>query len=407
MKILAINSGSSSLKFKLFEVGPSSQNILATGEFKHYSKNSYTFKLDTIMLGTSSVAIDITKEIWDVRGRQLFESLFTASIIESINEIDYVAHRVVHGGEKYTKPTVITQDVIEDLEENFNDLAPLHNPAQIKIIKEIFQRYPETKQIAIFDTAFNSTIPKENYLYALPIEYYEKFKVRRYGFHGISHKFVSSKIKDLSKKEYNKIISCHLGSGSSICAIKDNLVVDNSFGFSPNENLVTSTRVGEVDFDALVFLKKKLGLLDTDIEEIISKKSGLLGISGYTQDMKVILKDKDSNKQAGLAFTIFINQIVSYISKYIVMMNGIDVLIFTGGIGSGSDVVRKAIVDKLQLFGIDIDESVNNGAIDIEDNLNITAKSSRCDVFVIHTDEEMQMVEEVFSEIRRQVSDIR
>jgi acetate kinase len=417
MKILAINSGSASLKFKLFEESADGFKVLAEGQFKHYNETSFLFEFtDFLPAGrhgkSHDVKIDIAQSQWDNRVEQIFKSFLTSSTLKDISEIDIVVHRIVHGAEKYTEATLITQEVLRDLEKNFNELAPLHNPFQTKIIEEIIQRYPDIKQVGVFDTAFNSTMPEINYLYGLPYEYYEKYKVRRYGFHGISHKYVSEKVIDILRSKDQKvvakvlekgqngkvrdirIVSCHLGSGSSVCAIDGYNVVDNSFGFSPNENLITSTRVGEVDYDALVFLKKKLKLGDAEIEEIISKKSGLLGISEYSEDMKILLKDYDRNENAKLAIDLYVSDIVKYIASYIVELSGIDVLIFTGGIGSGSPQVRQMITDKLLLLGIVIDKAKNTIGVDVEDTLNITGGNSKIQVWVIHTDEELQMVKE-------------
>ena len=390
MKILVINSGTASLKFKLFDL-PSEKEV-CEGQFKHYDATSFTFEIFGDGIPTQKVSIH--KDRWDDRLDQLLEALKSLNLIINSNEISTVAHRIVHGGEKYTKATFLTQEVIDDLKRNYNDFAPLHNPVQIEIVEKVSQLIPDAKQIGVFDTAFNMTIKPEAFLYGLPYEYYEKYKVRRYGFHGISHKFILSELKKILPQKSNRIISCHLGSGSSICAIKDNSVVENSFGFSPNENLVMSTRAGDVDFDALVFLKKKLSISDNEIDDVLNNKSGLLGLSGYTADMKTLINDYPNNEKAKLAVDIFVYNVVKNIASFIPILAGLDVLIFTAGIGQGSDVVRKMVIDGLKPFSIDIDDSINSGAIDVEGNLNITGKNSESEVWVIHTNEELQMVRE-------------
>ncbi len=410
MKILAINSGSSSLKFKLFDVIFDTKTHQATfvplfqGQFKHYSEKEFTYEAGENKKTLKTVKIK--KEIWDERTDYLIQSLINLHIIKDFDEIDCIAHRIVHGGEKYTKPTILNNEVIKDLEENYNDFAPLHNPYAVGIIKKLLNKDLQKLHLGIFDTAFNSTIPKENFLYGLPYEYYEKYKVRRYGFHGISHKFVSEEyqkflqnLKESGMKQKfkdNKVISCHLGSGSSVCAIKGNRVVDNSFGFSPSENLIMSTRAGELDYDAIIYLKRKLLLSDNDIEYIINNESGLLGISGYTQDMKTLLKDQRINKMAKLAIDLYIQSIIKYIGAFMTVLGGLDVLIFTGGIGEGSDYVRKHIAAALLPFGVVIDSHKNNTNTDIDSNLNITGEDSKSYIFVIPTDEELQMAKEAF-----------
>ena len=387
MKALAINSGSSSLKFKLYNL-PSEEELF-DGQYKHYSENEYSLEHSKV----SDKRI-LTKNEWDNKVEGLITLLISSNLISSINELSFIAHRIVHGGEKYVQVTLLGDDVISDLEQNFNDFAPLHNPIQTSIIKEFRALYPEVKQVGVFDTSFNLTVPEKAFLYGLPYEYYEKFKVRRYGFHGISHKFILSEVQKLGNNKYNRIISCHLGSGSSICAIKNNEVVENSFGFSPLENLIMSTRVGEIDYDAILYLKSKLNISDSDLDIIFNKKSGLLGISKLSSDMQLLLSESSNNRLAKLAVEMYVYNIIKYIGSFVTVLGGIDVLIFSAGIGQGSDIIRKMICDLLFPFKIVINDGINNDRQNLVDNLNITSKESACDIFVIPTNEELQMIRE-------------
>ncbi len=393
MNVLVVNSGSSSLKFKLFN--SSSEEVISFGEIKNYSEESII------------VDIDSKEEVLDISNwKRRFN--FIEKVLKK-KEIDAVLHRVVHGGEIYALPIVLNPGIVEKMREELFDLAPIHNPFAFEIIDESFKTYPNAKQIAVFDSSFGLTMPEENYLYALPYEYYKKYKVRKYAFHGLSHKFISKSYhnyilddQEIYSNSHSqdggldsiRIVSLHLGSGCSTCAIKGTQCVDTSFGFTPEENLVMSTRVGEIDYSAVEYIKIKEKLSDKDITTLLNKKSGLLGLSGYSKDMKTLLKDYNSNPKAKLAVDIFINNVVKETLGMVSSLNGLDVLIFTGGIGQGSDIIRRMVCERLGILEVYIDVDKNEKSSDSKDILNVTGKRSKAEIFVIPTNEEKEMLEE-------------
>lgn len=396
MNVLVINSGSSSLKFKLFN--SQDESVLISGEIKNYGENSINANTN----GNEEI-LDISH--WNHRFDLIFKSL------EKF-EISHILHRVVHGGEYYTLPVVLNNDLVEKMKGEVYDLAPLHNPSAFEIIEKSLSLYPNSKQIAVFDSAFGMTIPKENYLYALPYNYYEKYKIRRYAFHGLSHKYISKSYRNYISDDETiysdshsqdqgldsiRIVSLHLGSGCSTCAIKGTQCVDTSFGFTPEENLVMSTRVGEIDYSAVKYLQKKESLSDNDISDILNKKSGLLGLSGYTKDMKVIIKDYNSNPRAKLALDVFIDVLVKQTLNMVSSLNGIDALVFTGGIGQGSDIIRSMVCERLSILGVYTDVDKNRSTAENNGIINITGKKSICQILVIPANEEKEMLEECLS----------
>ncbi|MEP7104171.1 MAG: acetate/propionate family kinase [Candidatus Dojkabacteria bacterium] len=400
MNVLVLNSGSSSLKFKLFSADEGS--VISHGEVKNYGDDSKYL----IFEGKEEI---ITNEDWEDRVGLVIRHLLLNGKLVNINEISHIIHRVVHGGEIYTKPIFVDATVLAEMKNKILDLAPLHNPFSLSTIEECIDSYPGTSQIAVFDSAFGLTMPEVNYLYALPLEYYEKYQIRRYAFHGISHSYVmksyhkhiandqglySENTSKIGKTEDIKIISLHLGSGCSACSIKGVQCVDTSFGYTPEENIVMATRVGEIDYTAVQKIRKEKVYSDKDISELLNLKSGLLGVSGYTHDMKVILKDRNTNKRAKLALDIFINSVVKQVMAMVASLNGVDVLIFTGGIGQGSDIVRQMICERLGILGIYIDVDINANKQDVDSILNITGKDSKSEIIVIPTDEESEMLEE-------------
>jgi len=393
MKILTINSGSSSLKFKLFAI-PSEQ-LLFTGQFKHYEENKYSLELR--FAAEESRVQEISRETWLNRTESILEILLSNSSINDIEELYHVVHRIVHGGDKYLSSIELTDAVIQDLEQNYNQLAPLHNPNQIEIVKELKAIYPSLKNIGVFDTSFHSTVPQKAYMYGLPYEYYVKHRVRRYGFHGISHKYISNEVARIYNRDNINIVSCHLGSGSSISAVQNGKSVENTMEFSPMVNLVMSTRVGQIDYNALVYLKERENLTDTELLDTLNKKSGLLGISGYTQDMKILLEDENTNDKAKLAIDIYVYNILKSIGSYFTILGHVDCLVFTGGIGEGAEIIRNKICCQLELFNVRIDDNKNHSSSLLKDNIKISAEDSKVDVWVIRSNEELQMVKDSLS----------
>lgn len=393
MNVLVLNSGSSSLKFKLYN--SLDESVISYGEIKNHSGESVKVFIDS-----KESEVSINK--WESRLDLILES------IES-DSIDYVLHRVVHGGVIYTKPTLLDKQVVKQMKLDVYQLAPLHNPAAFEIIEHSLHKLIKAKNIAVFDSSFGIDMPEVNYLYGLPYEYYEKFKIRRFAFHGLSHKYISESYRnhiiddemfysDSHSQDEGlqgiRIVSLHLGSGCSTCAIKGLDCVDTSFGFTPEENLVMSTRVGEIDYSAIRYLKKRELHSDKEIEELLNNKSGLLGLSGYSKDMKTLVADYKSNNRARLAVDVFVNNVVKQTFNMIASLNGIDVLIFTGGIGQTSDIIRTMICERLSIFGIYIDVDKSKITQEPKDIVNVTGKRSKVDIFVIPTNEEKQMLAE-------------
>lgn len=389
---VSINSGSSSLKVKIFD--NDTLNEISVIQLKNYSGKEVVLELSS-KKNSSSTKLD--QETWEHRFDIIANEINKNSIsVDGFSEENIFVYRIVHGGEKYTNPLELRDNIIEDLEENYNLLAPLHNPIAIKSVKEFRKIFPEAKHFGVFDTAFGKDIPAINFLYGLPFEMYEEHRVRRYSFHGISHKYVYTELLKINSNLKN-VISLHLGSGSSVVSIVDGKCYDTSFGFTPNENLIMSTRSGEIDYDAIHYLKNKLKLSDKELDEMINKKSGMFGISGYTQDMKILLDDYHTNTRAKLAVDMFVDRIVKSIYAQYAHFEKLDAIIFTGGIGQGSDVIRKMICSQLRKSGVYLDDTINIGKIDVSAQLKINSENSEVQIYIIPTNEELQMVQEIKS----------
>lgn len=378
--LLAVNAGSTSVKYKLFD--HELQEVLS-GHIENY-KGKFVSKLKKYG----------QKYEWELSENQYRRP---DKIIENEVEgftISKIGFRVVHGGEKYTTKTKLTTKVIDDL-ESLNNLAPLHNPPALKVIRLFAKRFPEIPMYAFFDTAFHSTLKPEQFLYSLPYDFYKKYKIRKYGFHGISHHYIYNQLKNLEKKT-SKVISCHLGGGASITAIKNGASFDTTMGFTPLEGLTMATRSGDLDSGVIFYLaEKKLHPLK-EIKNITNHYSGMLGISGITSDMRKLLElEAKGNARAKLAIDIYVYDVLRYIGAYIVALGGLDVLSFSGGIGSGSDIIREKICAGLSTYNIKISR-VNRGKVNVEKNLKISSRGS-IPVWVIPTDEEKQIVSELRS----------
>ena len=386
MKILVLNCGSSSIKYKLIDM--ESQNVMAQGGVEKVGLEGAFLKF-TKPNGEKEI---IEKAIPEhTAGIELIFSVLTDSVngaISSLDEIDAVGHRVVHGGEKFNKSVLIDESVINNIEECIK-IAPLHNPPNLKGIRAIQNLLPAVPQVAVFDTAFHQTMPQEAYMYALPYELYENDGVRRYGFHGTSHRYVSQRAFEMLNiaPEGSKMITCHIGNGGSITAIKDGLSVDTSMGMTPLEGLVMGTRAGDIDTGAITYLMEREHFDTETISNILNKKSGLLGISGVSSDMRdVRAAIAEGNQRAKLALDMFIYRVKKYIGSYVAVLGGVDVIVFTGGIGENVDVVREAICDNMECFGVKLNKEVN---ADVHgDEKIISTPDSPTTVVVIPTDEE-------------------
>jgi acetate kinase len=324
-------------------------------------------------------------------------------VIDGVGEVSVVAHRVVHGGEAFTEATLITDEVLARIEA-LNPLAPLHNPVNVAGIREMRRLFPAVPQVAVFDTAFHHTLPAYAYLYGLPYEFYEEKGVRRYGFHGTSHQYVSLRAAQYLKRRPNELelVSCHLGNGSSLCAVDHGRSVDTTMGFTPVEGLIMGTRCGDLDAGVLSFLERSEGLTATQSEELLNKKSGLLGLSGISSDMREVLQAADGGQhRALLALKAYCYRVRKYIGAYVASMGGLDAVVFTGGIGQGSSEVRGLALQGLDCMGISLDNQRNRDARGFDEVCRISTDDSKVTVLVVPTDEERMMAREALRALSR------
>ena len=388
MKILVLNCGSSSLKYQLIDM--ETQKVIASGKYERIGEKEafLTHKTNDKKVTLENPAYNHTEAI-EFTLKQLTNPEY--KVIEGLNEINAIGHRLVHGGEKIADSVIIDENVIQVLKEN-EDLAPLHNPACILGIEACKKVMPEKPMVGVFDTAFHQTISKEKYIYPIPYEYYEKYGVRKYGFHGTSHKFVSQRVSEILGNEDLKIVTCHLGQGSSLCAIQNGKSVETSMGLTPIAGIPMVTRSGDLDPSVLTYIMKKENINAEQMEDILNKQSGVAGISELAPDFRVNEEESlKGNKKAKLALDKFNYSVACYIARCAVAMNGIDVLVFTGGIGENQINIRKNICNQLTFMGIEIDEEANN--MRGEEKL-ISKESSKVKIYVIPTNEELMIAKE-------------
>ena len=391
MKILVINSGSSSLKFQVID--SDSEQVLARGVCERIGIDGvFTYKTGTGISRKEPVSMKDHTEAVHVLLDRLVDP--EEGVLEDYSQIDVVGHRLVHGGEKFTGSVVITKEVIDAMKE-CNDLAPLHNPANLVGVDACRRLMPDTLMVGVFDTAFNQTMEPKAFLYGIPYRYYEKYKVRRYGFHGISHKYVSQRAAEFLNQDIRhvKTIVCHLGNGASICAVKYGQVVDNSMGFTPLEGLVMGTRSGDVDPGVLEFLAKKEHLDFGQLMKILNQESGVLGISKNLSSDFRELKDAQIkyNDKASLARDIFAYKVAKYIGSFTAAMNGVDNIVFTAGVGENDSDMREEICEYLGFLGIRIDEVKNREQAEA---VRISTRDSRVNVLVIRPYEDLEIARE-------------
>ena len=391
MNVLVINCGSSSLKFQL--INSDTEQVLAKGLCERIGiDGSLTYQPE----GGEKVKSDKPMPTHTEAIQYVIDALTDAQtgVVKSLDEIGAVGHRVVHGGEKFASSVVITEEVLQAIEE-CNDLAPLHNPANLIGINACEKLMPGTPMVAVFDTAFHQTMPEEAYMYGLPYEYYEKYKVGRYGFHGTSHSFVSKRAAEIVGRPYEELstIVCHLGNGASICAVKNGKSVDTSMGLTPLEGLVMGTRSGDIDPAIMEFIAKKEGLDIAGLMNMLNKKSGVLGLSdNLSSDFRDLdTGAKEGNKQAAVALKVFAYRVAKYVGAYAAAMNGVDVIAFTAGVGENSGPVRADVLSYLGYLGIEVDEEANNTR---GEEITISTPDSKVKVMVIPTNEELAIARE-------------
>lgn len=390
MKILVLNCGSSSLKYQLINM--ETEEVLASGKYERIGEKEafITHKAQGKKVEIKKPAYD-HKEAIEFTLAQLTNPEY--KVIDSLDEVEAIGHRVVHGGEIFKESAVIDDKVIEQIDE-CSEFAPLHNPAAILGMEACKKVMPGKPMVAVFDTTFHQTMPKEKYVYPIPYEYYKKYGVRKYGAHGTSHMYVSQRLAEIENKNIEdlKIVTCHLGQGSSICAVDGGKSIDTSMGLTPLGGIPMVTRSGDLDPSVLTYLMKKENISAAEMENILNKKSGVAGISGLAPDFRVIeLESYEDNERAKIAMESFKYAVASYIAKYAVAMNGIDYIVFTGGIGENQINIRKGICEKLTFMGVDVDADANN--MRGEEKV-ISKLDSKVKVYVIPTNEELMIAKE-------------
>ena len=392
MIILSINAGSSSLKFTGFDMP--SEKVLISGVFERIGIDGSFY---TIKINGEKIKKEASLNSHEDAVRILTEELINYNVVKSLSEIKGVGHRVVHGGSKYANSLVV-DDVVTNTIRELAHLAPLHNPANVMGIEAFKEYIPEAPNVAVFDTGFPQSMPKESYTYAIPYEWTEKYGARKYGFHGISHEYLTEFMKKELGKEDVNLITCHLGNGSSIFAIKEGKCFDTSLGFSTNSGLVMGTRCGDVDTFMIPYLMKETGMSFEEVVNVLNKQSGLLGVSGVSSDSRDIEDGiKEGNERCILAQKLFVNRAVGYIAKLWCELKEVDAICFAGGIGENSIMTRKQIIEELSPLGIVLDEEAN----DVRGEFRlITKEGSKIPCYIVPTDEEVMIARDTYNLIK-------
>ena len=396
MKILVLNCGSSSLKYQLLNM--ENESVLAKGNYERigmegsfitHKVNGEKYKYDNDVQTHEEAIKFVMDQLTDAEH----------GVINSLDEIDAIGHRIVHGGEKFSSSMIITDEVIKGIEDAIT-FAPLHNPAHLQGIRACQKELPGKPNVAVFDTAFHQTMPKEHYIYPIPYKYYEKYGIRKYGAHGTSHKYVAGRIAELlnKKPEELKIINCHLGQGASICAIKNGKCIDTSMGLTPLGGIAMGTRSGDLDPSVVTYIMEKENLSPEEINKILNKESGLLGMSEiYADNRDILIEAEKGNEKAKIALKTYCYIIAQYVGKYAVAMNGVDVITFAGGVGERGPDERKEICSYLGFMGVDLDLEANN--VKAEER-EISKKDSKIKVWIVPTEEELMIARDTLELIK-------
>lgn len=392
MKILTVNAGSSSLKFALFEVPENKELISGNFEKIGIGNSFYSVKING-----EKVKREVDLRDHSVAVKYLIEELISNKVIDNLDDLDGIGHRMVHGASKYAKSVIINGELIKDCEE-FSEFAPLHNPANIMGIRAFREALPNTPQVAVFDTAFHQTMDETKYLYAVPYEWYEKYGIRKYGFHGTSHRFVNKTISEVLGRDDLKVINCHIGNGSSLCAIDSGRVVNTTMGFTPLTGVVMGTRSGDVDPSIIPFIMKKENKTCEQVLDDLNKKSGLLGISGVSSDSRDIEEGMaNGNERCILANEMLCQSVANYIAVYNNMLGGADVITFTAGLGERSIITRKRICELVASLGVKLDLEANEVRAELA---KISSDDSKIPVYVVPTNEELMIATDTYELIK-------
>ena len=393
MKILVLNCGSSSLKYQLIDM--ENEQVIAKGNYERIGMEG-TFL--THKFGNEKKIYEHDAMSHDEAIKFTMEKFVEPGIavINSLDEIDGIGHRIVHGGEKFTKSCIVDDDVISGIKDAIK-FAPLHNPAHLQGIEACLKALPGKKNVVVFDTAFHQTMPKESYIYPIPYEYYEKYGVRKYGAHGTSHKYVTQRIAEILGRDDLKIISCHIGQGASISAVQNGKCIDTSMGLTPLAGIPMVTRSGDLDPSVVTYIMENENLSPKEMENILNKESGLAGMTGLAKDFRQIENKYMEDDSAHLAIDVFCTKVAEYIARYAARLDGIDGIVFTGGIGENQINVRKLICEHLKFMGVDLDTKLNEVK---SEECKISNENSKITLYVIPTDEEMVIAKETERLIR-------
>lgn len=392
MNILAINSSSRSLKFSLFDMND--ESIICNGVVRNIGMSDSKY---IIKYRDDTVSESINVEDHYNALKLIVDKIITLNIIDSIDDISAVGHRIIHGKDIYNRSVIIDNEVLHILEDLTN-LTPVSMKGNLDTIKACMELLPNIRMVGVFDTAFHQTIDKVNYLYPVPYEWFDKYSVRKYGFYGINHRYISEEVTKLLGKEEYKLISCHLGNGASVCAIKDGKSVDTSMGFTPLSGLMMGTRCGDVDSSIIPYIMEKEGKNALEVIYDLNKNSGLLGISEYSSDMKDILEKVDEgDEKASLALEKYVRRVVDYIAQYYLLLGGADIIVFTGGIGENSIPVRRKICEALELLGVKINLDDNQR---VGENIKISTDESKIQVYIIPSNEEIMIARDTLNLVR-------
>ncbi len=387
MKILSVNAGSSSLKFTVTELPE--QTTIASGLFERIGIDGGVY---TIKLGSEKIKKEVHMNDHSQAVEILMTELIDLKIVSSLEEIEGIGHRVVHGGDQFSKSVILTEETINEIDK-YTELAPLHNPANIMGIRAFMAKLPNVLNVAVFDTAFHQTMDKVNYIYPVPYSWYEDFGVRKYGFHGTSHKYIDKSISEKFGKDNLKVISCHVGNGASIAAIDSHNVVDTSMGFTPLAGLMMGTRSGDIDASMIEYVMQKTGKTIKEITNDLNKNSGLLGVSGISSDGRDIeAAVKEGNERGILAQNIYVQKIANYVAMYNNILGGADVICLTAGVLENGIDIRRLLLDKIASLGVKIDNSKNDFRGEFRE---ISTEDSKIPVYVVPTNEELMIALEV------------